>query len=262
MENLKVNYTMLSTFLTCGEQFRWRYCEGVLETPSLDVVRGKVIHHAVKLYNANRILSKEMKLEEFTDLALEQWHLELQDGYRVPSGEDEKALLEKYEASIPRICKVYYETLAPSFEPMAVEKHIVDTIEIVDSEQIIRVTIEGIIDMLDKENCVRDLKVAKRKYGEDEAHRRLQFDFYKLLLPNIEKFCLDIVVITDKKEEVQQLYTSRDNASVEALKKTLLMFIKANKAGLFIPRPATTGMSWWCSEDYCSYFGHCEYVKK
>ncbi len=116
------------------------------------------------------------------------------------------------------------------------------------------VRLRGIIDLIEENDTVVELKTAARALPPGDLERHLQLSTYALvyLLQHqvVPKLRVDMLLKT-KTPKLERFTTSRTTADLAWTARLIERTARAIEAGHFYPNP-----SWRCTE--CEYFAHCQ----
>lgn len=148
----------------------------------------------------------------------------------------------------------YLVELAPDVQPALVERdgERVPAVQLPVAGQIAGVRVQGIIDLIDEDGTVVDLKTAGRRLPGIPPDYRLQLATY-CRFTGARQGRLDCMVKT-KTVQTQRLtadITDADQRYLEAIYPTAY---EAMRTGLYLPRRS----SWMCSRRNCPFWRRCE----
>lgn len=256
-----ISPSQISTFTKCGEQYRRRYIEKEIIPPGVAMIRGIALHkgaeHNFKPKIESRVDLPKSQIQEIVaasfdkKIAAEGVHL----------NKDEKEIgkakvLGASKDDAVAMAGVFSDDLAPTIQPIAVEKKIRIVLKKSTHDLL------GVIDVIDDEFFVRDLKSAAKAKNQAEVDRDFQFGFYPIIArafygKEVAGVKIDTIVKTKTKVYLQTLTTDRDADDFEAIINRTNFAIDAINAGNFFP--AFTG-AWWCAPKWCGYYSTCPYV--
>lgn len=251
MENenkIRISPTKLSMFFRCGEQFRRRYCQNEKIAPSISQCVGAGVHTGNKLNMSQKIESKQdLQASDIVEVSVAEYEkkaVEVDEQKEVSDGKDKTA----------RMAKTYATIVAPKIQPTMVEQ----AIEITTPS----VNLLGIVDLVDDQKTIIDLKTSGKSKPQSEADDSLQLTFYALAyqaLMGAPPAGLRLDVVLDTQKQYQSLTTTRTRADYDVLLARVEQAVQAIEAGIFVPAPSN---AYWCSELYCGYARSCPYFNK
>ena len=162
-----------------------------------------------------------------------------------------------------QLVKEHRETLAPSTEPIEIQKELV--VEFTDQP----FTFLGYADLIASRSGIKqiiDLKVTGSSISEDVAQYHPQLTAYHAAQAatgeTIGVVALDVCVRPKKTKmwpQCQTIVGSRTPADDNRYWKTVRVIYDAIKAGIFYPAPRAIGnrSNWVCTPQYCGYFQIC-----
>jgi putative RecB family exonuclease len=158
-------------------------------------------------------------------------------------------LTEKGEAMI----RVYVEAAAAAAVPLAVEERFSVGLVDVESWEELDVALHGVIDLIESDGTVVDLKTAGRSFDVVGLERHLQLSIYALAVfvrdGTIPKLRIDALLKT-KVPRLERYETVRTPADLAWAAQLIAGVSRAIDGGQFFPNP-----SWRCSE--CEFFAQC-----
>jgi hypothetical protein len=265
MAIIEWNNSKLSLLQRCGEAFRRRYIEEEVMPPSPRMLRGTVVHSVATTAMLRKYDEGELPtVEEAKDLAASAFDLNWR-GVVTLSREERAEGLAKVGGHSKDfaidLSGFHVETVAPSINPVAVERRI--TIKPKDSDLVIHGTID-LVDGTPEGEIIRDLKTTERAPIKNAADLSPQLTMYAMLrklevgrLP--VKQVLDYLIRTPRRAERKHviLETTRDEADITAYVARINVSIESVKKGVFMP---TSPDNWWCAPNWCDYHSTCPYV--
>lgn len=240
----------INMFLKCGLQYEFRYIQGLVLPPKSALTVGNAVDTGVTVNLVQKVSSKtDLPLNDVLDACSSDF--DKRAVTTVWDGEDPG----KYKDVSVKLAQAHHEHIAPKIQPAKVqEKFTIET----DAGY----GLGGIIDLVEESGIVADTKTSKNKYDADAIHRAIQpavYDFaYEALRGKKSPgFRYDVLVKPTKTKpaEAQQVEGRVTQADRNFLFETTNTMHKALKAGVFLP--AAEG-SWWCSKDWCGYWGMCK----
>lgn len=240
----------INMFLKCGKQWEFRYLLGIRTPPRGAMTVGSSVDAGVTRNLTQKVASKtDMPIGDVLDVYSTDFDIRAKETDF--EGEDSGT----FKDVGAQLLKAHHEVLAPAIQPAKVqEKFVIET----DAGY----NIGGTIDLVEADDTVADTKTAKTKYGEDSISRAIQpavydFAFEALNQRKSPGFRYDVLIKPTKTigARTQQVKAQVTEADREFLFDTISNMDKAIKAGVVLP--AAEG-SWWCSKDWCGYWGRCK----
>jgi RecB family exonuclease len=229
-----------STFLGCSAKYRFKYVLGLPDPAGGGAARGRAVHKAIEHYMRAKIAGLELDDEAITDEWDDIWD-EACEGAEFAAHDNIEAL----KASGAQLAGKYLREAAPGIRPLAVEVPV--------SGEIAGVKVRGIVDILDAEGRIIDIKTASRKPSRISGDHAFQLATYATLLADSVsgETRIDSLVSTKDPQLIQIEHTP--GASGRKLVERMYPLVAEGIAnGLFIPNRAGT----LCG--YCPYARECE----
>ena len=192
---------------------------------------------------------KAPRVEEILQVFEADWFAQNIEPLDFHPGESKESLEAKARAMIT----LYVEAQAGSV-PAAVEEPF--EMELADPEtgEVLGVPLRGIVDLIETDGTLVDLKTAARTISPDDLERHLQLSTYALVVflktGKIPKLRLDVLLKT-RQPRLERHATSRTVQDLAWVAHLIQSAVVAIEQGNFYPNP-----SWRCSE--CEYFAHCQ----
>ena len=158
-----------STFLGCSAKYRFKYVLGIPDPAAGGAVRGRAVHKAVEYYMKAKISGLELDGTAITDEWDEIWD-DACEGAEFAAREDVEAL----KASGAELAGKYLREAAPAIQPLAVEVPVCGEIS--------GIKVRGVVDILDSEGRIIDIKTASRKPSKISGDHAFQLATYTALL--------------------------------------------------------------------------------
>jgi len=228
-----------STFLSCSARYRFKYLLGLKDPAGGGAARGRAVHLAIEYYMrakmAGVVLDSEALPGEWPaiwdDAAMEADFAAHED-------------VESLGASGLTLAQKYLEEAAPSIEPRAVEYPVTGKIG--------GVAVRGIVDIIDGEGRVIDIKTTSRKTSKVAGDHALQLATYVELLGegSSGEARIDSLVST-KDPQLVQLDHTPGEAGAKLVNRIYPLVAEGIANGLFIPNRASLS----CAN--CAYKREC-----
>lgn len=247
-----VSASSMGTFLRCQRQWRFRYVEGLIQPPGVAMVQGTSLHAGAEYNFAYKMEAHEdAPLDDVLDVARDTFERESE---RIEQWEGDEPGPAK-DAAV-NLTKVYHAELAPTVQPVAVER------EFLLTDDSWTWPVLGYQDVLDEAGVI-DIKTSGKKKTQSELDTSLQGGIYLLerhMAGEPERFSWHVAVKT-KTPSTQIL--ERTRVEPDRVKLTIgrvqSAMLQVMDTGLAMP--AEPG-SWACSERFCGYYKQCEYGGK
>jgi hypothetical protein len=234
--------TQVRTFLNCSARWWFKYGLGEPEIKNSALALGSAVHRTLEVNFREKVTTKE-DLDTLGVIALfrSEWQEQAeQTEFRVD--EDPAALGKVGEQLVAK----YMEEAAPWIQPAEVEVEV--------AGEIGGVPVHGIVDLVDEEGRIVDVKTSARKPSGISPDYAFQLATYRQITQGVSgEARLDTLVKTKTVQLVQQSYTvgSQDLRATEVLYPLVREGI-AN--GVYFPNR----QSLTCSRRNCCFWRHCE----
>ncbi len=234
----------VNTYLSCGAKFWYRYGLQLPDTQGSSLAVGKSLHSAMRENFAQKIETKEdLPREGVLAIYHDAWAEEEARTEFDPA--EDRAELKAMGAAL---AVKYLDEAAPLIEPAAVELPV--------SGVIAGVQVRGIVDLLDVDGRIIDLKSANKSpsKGRIRPDYRFQTATYAALTPGASgEVRLDTVVKLKRDVKlVSQSFgvTEADRRSIEVLYP---LAQEGMLSGIYTPQRN----SFLCSRKYCNFWRQC-----
>jgi hypothetical protein len=254
-----ISPTQLDMLSRCGEQYRRRYIEGEVIPPGIAAHVGSGFHSGAEVNFRQKIETREdLPVADIVDAAVEGFKTRAAGGYMLTQGEVERGagnVLGEATDLVARLATLHAKEQAPDYQPIAVEEGSRLVLPSASHDLV------GIIDLVDENHDVIDLKTAGRAPSQRDADGSIQLTVYAALhrakysrLPRWTS--LDAAVKTKEPKRVK-IESARGEGAIVALANRINAALAVIAAGTFLP--ASPG-DWCCSPEWCGYWHSCPYV--
>ena len=248
MERLSVS--RVQSYLACPLQYRFRYVD-VIQKPwrAAALAFGSSVHATVEYFQRERLSKRMPSVAEVIAIFEADWYAQNTQPLLFKDGESREGLGKAGQQLLD-----LYVQRAQARVPDAVELPF--EVELVDPEtgEAMDVRLMGVLDLVEQDGTVVDLKTAARSPSTSDLEQHLQLSAYALVTllrtGAIPRLRLDVLLKT-RKPELLQLETTRDLTDLSWTAQLVRTVAQAIRAGSFHPNP-----SWRCGE--CEYFAHCQ----
>jgi RecB family exonuclease len=229
-----------STFLGCSAKYRFKYVLGLPDPAGGGAARGRAVHKAIEHYMRAKIAGLQLDGEAITDEWDEIWD-EATEGAEFAAREDVEAL----KASGAQLAGKYLREAAPKIQPLAVEVPV--------SGEINGIKVRGIVDILDAEGRIIDIKTASRKPSKISGDHAFQLATYATLLDlSVSGETRIDSLVSTKDPQLVQIEHTPGKSGRRLVERMYPLVAEGISNGLFIPNRANT----LCG--YCPYARECE----
>ena len=254
--------SQFNMFFGCGQQYAFRYEEGIIIPPSVAALSGLSVHGAAQ-YNFDQKIESgvDEPLSVLQDVAAETYEKKSEDGFFV--ADDDKSAAEiiynegKDEAV--KLVQPLRNDFAPTFQPKFVEQKF--EIEVDGLPPIL-----GFVDLYGNDvetgkPKLIDIKTSKTKWSQAKADAEIQPTLYQTMVRSHgwdvpSEFNFEVLVKT-KEPRHETVTTTRNEDDFWALIKRFRVMEEQIQAGNFLP--AEPG-HWRCSPKWCGYYWMCPYI--
>ena len=233
---MNLSYSRISTLLGCPRKFELRYVEGVRVPAPSPFYLGRRVHEALaENYRHKFRDGEDMKAEEVGERFIELFS---EPDEEVDWGESRDYLRDVGVLLIQK----YMKSISPNTRPLNVEF------------KFERDGVTGICDLIDQRGMVVDYKTSARRWGQDEADRKLQPLVYAFGLGGPTNFEFHILTKT-KVPAAYIIQTARSMKEISWFSEVLLPRVRRQiEAGIFPPNAESN----FCREKSCEYYQICK----
>jgi len=229
-----------STFLGCSAKYYFKYVMGMPDPAGGGAARGRAVHKAIEHYMRAKIAGLDLEGEAITEYWDEIWD-ESTEGIEFAAHED----IDGLKASGSQLAAKYFREAAPHIQPAAVEVPV--------AGEIAGVKVRGIVDILDLNGCIIDVKTSSRKPSKISGDHAFQLATYSALVGDYAsgETRIDSLVSTKDPQLIQITHTPGEQGR-KLVERMYPLVAEGIANGLFLPNRAST----LCS--YCPYQKACE----
>jgi putative RecB family exonuclease len=227
--------SQVGRFLGCSASYWFRYGLGLQEPPTPQRIRGSAVHKLVAAYfTAKRDgTAITAKLDD------------------VVEAESAGSTMEAAEASalrdqVAELTTLYIREVGADIEPAEVEKPVAGTIG--------GVRVRGIVDVIDVNGQVIDLKVSSRKPSTASADYRFQVATYQAIAPATGGAARVDTLVAKKAPELVTLTVESGDADRRMVERLYPHVQAGIREGLFFPNRGHM----FCSRRQCAFWEACE----
>ena len=252
MDQLRLSFSAVDTYLRCGMQWKFRYLDGIKSIPGVALLEGSSHHKAMELNNlSKRDRSVDLKPTALTDIFMDDFRTRVKAEEAGVDWGDEKedGIFTRAKTLHVR----YIQDVAPDIHPVEVEKRFELPLDLCDErgKNSVKVLLVGVAD-LQVPNIIFDYKTAARSKGQSEVDQSLQLSLYAYatkapqvgIIELIKKANPEVGVLTAPRSAMQKQW------SLHVVRSVAL----AIKAGAF---PLAAPNTWGCSARFCGYWSRC-----
>jgi putative RecB family exonuclease len=242
--------SQIQAYLACPLKYRFQYLDKLPKAFRPAALSfGSSIHAAVEHFHRERMVGRTPEAAEILRIFDADWFAQNTEALLFPPGETKESLAERGKAML----SVYLREAGTS-KAVAVEEPF--QLDLADPEtgEVLDVPLRGIVDLVEEDGTLVDLKTAARAMPQEDIERHLQLSTYALasLLKggSIPKLRLDVLLKT-KQPRLERHPASRSLQDLSWTAQLIKRCVWAIESGHFYPNP-----SWRCSE--CEFFGPCQ----
>lgn len=245
-----LSVTQVQAYLACPLKFRFQYVDGIPRPWRVaGMAFGSSIHAAVEWFQRERVVGRTPALADVVKIFDADWYAANLEPLVFSDRESRDGLAEKGRAML----QLYLEALNGT-RPVAVEQFF--ELDLTDPEtgEIFDLKLRGIVDLVEEDGTLVDLKTAGRSMPQEDVDRHLQLSTYALgsflKTGEVPKLRLDVLLKTSR-PRLERYTTSRSVRELAWTANLVGEVASAIQAEIFFPSP-----SWRCAE--CEYFQHCQ----
>jgi len=251
MEQRLISISQVQAYLACPLKYRFHYVEKIPKSfrPAA-LAFGSSVHVAVEWFQRERLAGRLPSLTEVLQIFDDDWFAQNEDPLVFGDREDSEVLIHKGREML----RLYVEEASTSRAPAAVEEPFEVALTDPETGQELEVNLRGIVDLIEDDGTLVDLKTAGRTMDAESLERHLQLSAYALayllLYGEIPPLRLDILLKT-RQPRLERMSASRTLPELSWTAQLIREVSDAIETQHFFPNP-----SWRCSE--CEYFAHCQ----
>src|SRR5262245_40688246 len=245
-----ISVSQVNAYLACPLKYRFQYVDKIPRPWRVAAMAfGSSVHAAVEWFHRERLAGQAPELTEVLKIFDADWYAQTIEPLVFSERESKHSLAEKGRAML----QLYVESCNGT-KPVAVEQPF--ELDLADPEtgEVWDIRFRGIIDLVEEDETLVDLKTAGRTLESGGLERHLQLSTYALAYflvhGSIPKLRLDILLKTTK-PRLERHPTTRSVADLSWTAQLIREVAQAIQTEHFFPNP-----SWRCTE--CEYFAHCQ----
>ena len=249
-----LSYSSISSYLTCGKAWKYKYLDKIPTKPSTTLILGSTVHDTMEEMIAKRSVGMEPPnpVEFATDTLTKR--LELDRDKLVP--EDIETLQNDVLRLVSDAGILYGMSQIRAKvddDGPQIERKVTLQVPEVD------VPIIGFIDIVLEEGTPADFKTSARSWTQDRAEKEMQPVFYLAAMGQcgmpVNWHFKHIVMVKTKIPKFQILEHTHEPKELFKLFQQVQEVWKGMNSGVF--NPAAPG-SWKCSPKFCDYYDICQ----
>lgn len=257
-----VSASQLDTLTRCGQQYAYRYLDGLIIPPGVAATRGKGFHAAAEANGKQKIESHEdMKASDLKEVAAEAFDAQL-NGEGIWLSPEEASIGNKMvighaKDSMVEMADCYATDVAPAYQPTLVEAGF--RIPLSGPRDFV-----GFIDLIDDAKHVIDLKTGKRAKSQADADNSLQLTAYaaghrQLTGEDAASVGFETISQTKNGPKRTTVLSNRTAEDFDPLAARVNAAVQVIESGNFLPASPD---DWICSTKWCGYTSLCPFFQK
>lgn len=261
MSKLYLSPTQINMFTRCGEQYRRRYIEGEKLPPGISLIRGSSVHKGAE-HNFKQKMGtrKDLSKNDIVDISVASFEERVKNEgvmlNEIEKSRGKEIVIGEAKDTTVALSSLYAEVVAPKYQPKMVEEETI--IELPHSTH----DLKGIIDLVDENDLIVDLKTGSRKKSQEEVDKDAQMTFYSMIhkakTGKAEKGIVIEQLLDQKKPKNETILTTRNEADYKAMINRINAVAHAINSGIFPPAQPD---SWSCSAKFCGWYHVCQFIK-
>ena len=248
MEPLSVS--RVQSYLFCPLKYRFQYIDRIPPPwRAAALAFGSSVHAAIEWFQKERFAGRTPDPEAVVKVFDADWFAQNLEPVVFPAKESKEILGEKGRDLVRLNAEQVDGTL-----PQLIEDRF--EIDLVDPEtgEVLDVRLRGVIDLIETDGTLVELKTAARTFDTGSLERHLQLSTYALVrflaTGQIPPLRIDALLKT-KVPRLERLPASRTVEDLAWTARLIESVALAIRGSSFFPNP-----SWKCSE--CEFFAHCQ----
>jgi len=232
--------SQIVTYRDCAARWWYKHGLNLPDPPNANLSLGRAVHEAIALNFRQKIASR-------IDLSTHQVVAAFDAAFAREAAEtvfDSKETPAEIAAAGRQLVALYLRLAAPKIQPAAVELPV--------SGAIAGVPVSGVIDLVEDNGTIVDLKTAKSSPNGLNADHAFQLATYATLR-QARQVRIDTLVKT-KSPRLVQMSRTLTPAHLDEPRKLFPMIQEAMQQGLYVPNRK----SMLCSRRNCPFARHCE----
>jgi putative RecB family exonuclease len=246
-----ISISQVQAYLACPLKYRFQYVEK-LPRPfhPAALAFGSSVHAALEWFHRERMEHRTPDLAAVLQLFDEDWQAQSREALVFADRESPASLVQKGRDML----RLYISEAAGAAMPVAVEDPFEVSLKDPETGEPFEVTLRGIVDLIEEDGTLVDLKTAGRSFDSLSLERHLQLSAYALAFllqyGAIPPLRLDVLLKTTK-PRLDRLPTTRSLAELSWAAQLIREVSEAIQTEHFFPNP-----SWRCGD--CEYFAQCQ----
>lgn len=245
-----LSVSQINLYLACPLKYRFVYVDEIPRPfKSSGLTFGSAIHSTIEWLHKERIAGKSPNFDDLHRIFCADWEALKIDNIQFKDGESEDEIITKGN----EVLKLYFESI-PDIPPKAAELPFRVPLINIETEEQLDLPLEGVIDLIEEDDTVVELKTSSRSIDPQTLSQHLQLTAYSYAYLYIYKkkpnLRLDNL-IKSKTARIETFQVKRDKEDYVRLFHIAKEVLKGIKFGYFCPNH-----SWMCND--CEYFEDCQ----
>jgi putative RecB family exonuclease len=245
-----VSVSQVQTYLGCPLQYRFRYIDKIPPPwrPAA-LAFGSSVHAAVEWFHRERLAGRSPEPEAVAKMFDADWFAQNLEPVVFSEKESKETLAEKGR----ELVRLYAEQVDGTLPRLIEDRFEIDLVD-PETGEIFDVRLRGVIDLVEEDGTLVELKTAARTFDVGSLERHIQLSTYALVrllaTGTIPPLRIDALLKT-KASRLERLPATRTVEDLAWTARLILSVAQAIRSGCFFPNP-----SWRCGE--CEFLAHCQ----
>lgn len=253
-----LSVSQLDMLSRCGQQWAYRYLDGLIMPPGFALLKGKAVHAAAEANFRQKLTSRvDLPRNDIRDIAVASFESECTAGYALDeeSGVSPRGQIDAAKDETAALGDAHAALQAPAYQPVLVEARF--RINLPGPTDLV-----GVIDLASEAGEVVDFKNVSKAISQADADNSMQLTAYAAALPVLTgspatAIKLDSLVARKSGIDRHELFTARGSGDFAALAARVNAANSVIESGTFMPA-VSGGFGSPCS--WCGYRRICPYV--
>lgn len=247
---LRLSASRIQTYLACPLRYRFRYVDKIpAPWRPAALAFGSSIHAAAEWFHRERFEGRQPTADQVLEIFRADWFAQNLEPLVFGDRDSRESLDEKGRAML-----ALYVEKANGAAPRFIEERFETDLADPETGEALDLKLLGVIDLVDHEGTLVELKTGARRYSRGDVDRHLQLSLYALatflITGRIPDLRIDLLLKT-KEPKLERYRTSRTLEDLGWTARLVRGVGQAIESDHFYPSP-----SWQCTE--CEYFGNCQ----
>jgi RecB family exonuclease len=233
--------------MDCSARWWYKYGLSLPDPKGSSLVRGIVTHRMVEIFLRAKASGAAPVPEDLAGIFDQVWDEQVCEGSFQPD-ED----LDKLKAQTATLTRMYLDEVAPEIEPAQIDGE--PAIEMRVAGEIAGVKVRGIVDLLDANGRICDLKTAARKPSCVAADYAFQIATYAEIAPQVTGEAQLVTLVATKTPQLVTMTYRVSDADRQQARAIYPRAQDAMRAGAVLPNRGSN----LCSRKHCNFWQACE----